>query len=250
LTAEDKKSSTLLGFGGLVIGTIVTYQKSGASQSTPQTLTGAIRRVCAVTPSLCQQLLEALEEWARQERVDTLIALAYEEENDDVGGSGSSTCTDKDKTNRHPDCLQRPNRRLLRNLGYEESSDLQIKGVIQFEKKLTNPGTINPVAAVDLPPGNETIDGVREAVVAVVLVFGLIVTIQAVAQFMGLDVWSETNSRLGMPLSTQELERLRQEEGLQRTSLNDGEWQDLSPEEQQEELAIMKIIQGEDIRLK
>ena len=44
--------------------------------------------------------------------------------------------------------------------------------------------------------------------------------------------------------------RQLQQERLERSALEDGEWRDLTPEQIEEEAVLMKIIQGKDIRLK
>ena len=73
------------------------------------------------------------------------------------------------------------------------------------------------------------------------------------------------NRGLGKPLSSEDLGQLLQDEKLQRKSLdaattNAGtisgggtssrEWTDLSLEEQREEMALLRIINGQDIRIK
>ena len=79
---------------------------------------------------------------------------------------------------------------------------------------------------------------------------------------MGLELLPSNDNRgIGMPLSTEELQRLKQDEQLQRTDI-DGQksiegagaggsrqWEDLNAEERREEVALMKIIQGRDFRL-
>jgi len=78
-----------------------------------------------------------------------------------------------------------------------------------------------------------------------------------VANVMGFElIPSDYNGGIGTPLSTQELQFLEQEEQLKRTDIDSQQtkgirqWNDLSSEEQREEAALMKIIQGEDVRLK
>jgi len=84
-----------------------------------------------------------------------------------------------------------------------------------------------------------------------------------VAQFMGFDTMlpvlsAETqpdaaiNRGLGRPLTSQDLGQLLQDEQLKRTtlSLDDREWNDLTLEEKREELALLQVIQGQNIRIK
>ena len=96
-----------------------------------------------------------------------------------------------------------------------------------------------------------------EALVSGVLVLALVT--RFTAQFLGLSTFSDADNRgLGTPLSVQELRQLQQDEPIQRTTMEGGSdtsegsrpWQDLSPEELREELALIKIIQGQDVRIK
>eukprot|EP00977_Amphora_coffeiformis_P004709 scaffold1007_cov176-Amphora_coffeaeformis.AAC.15 len=230
----------IVGTAGLVVGTTVSYQATGASRSTPAICTGAVRRVSGSTLSICQELLQALETRAAGQGVDELIVLAYPAQQQQL-----STVV-----------VQRPTAHLLESLGYQRS-DTQLRGtgVIQYAKRLIGrqqKGAERAVANAKETNSMPT-DGLAEALIAGVLVVMFIAT-TSVAQFMGLDVFSDSNQGLGSPLSSQDLNRLQQEERLQRTKLDEvgreRQWQDLSLEEQREELALMKVIQGQDIRVK
>lgn len=242
---DNDSNATIIGTAGLVIGTVVSYQSSGASLSKPTMTTGAVRRVCGKTPAICRQLVLALESKCEGD-VDELIALAY-----------------PDNENTAPTAVVRPTANVLESLAYVRSeSQLRGTNVIQYTKRLDSSvdDDKKPESRIQssyLPEDvkdNSSIDGVVEALAAGVLVL-LVVAFTSVPQFMGIDVYSDANNRgLGSPLSSQELNRLQQDEGLQRTQLDEGEnerqWQDLAQEEQKEELALMKIIQGQDIRVK
>lgn len=244
--ADD--SHEIVGTAGLVIGTAVSYQSSGASRSTPAVTTGAVRRVCGATPAICRQLLEAVEAQCTtqppppspdDDGVDELIALAYPD---------STTLT-------------RPTADMLERLGYVRS-DSQLRGtdVVPYVKRMAPSFVDEEQEAATIranPPESAeefSIDGAVEALVAGVVVL-LVVAFTSVPQFMGIDVFSGADNRgLGSPLTVEELNRLRQDERMQRTELDEGgkerQWLDLSPEEQKEELALMKVIQGQDIRVK
>lgn len=220
-----------------MIGTTVLYQSDGASRSTPAITTGAVRRVCGSSLTVCGQLLQALEAWVgqQQEQVQQLIVLAY----DQPESSASSLSP-----------MARPTADLLERLGYERSeTQLPRSNVVQYEKRL------DVIAAKDkhqllLYNVQDKTNGLKGALTAGVLFIFLVTCAFALAQFMGLDVFE--NQDLGIPLSSEELNRLQQDEQLQRTTLDDnGEdrpWQSLSLEEQREEFALMKIIEGQDIR--
>lgn len=232
---DDGANQVVVGTAGLVIGTAVAYQSSGSSMSTP-TITGAVRRVSGSTLDVCEELLVELERRA-EGVVQEFIALAYPAVRDQQ---------------------ERPTAEILRRLGYERSNT-QLPGtnVVQFGKRIikapsTELGTAQAKEMQEKSSTTELVNGLEEALLAGVLVlFFALAT--ATAQFMGLDVFSDSNSGLGSPLSSEELNRLRQDERLQRTTLDEADerqWQDLSPEEQREEVALMKIIQGQDIRAK
>ena len=231
LVATDEDDDRIVGTAGLMVGTIVSNLASGASVFSPNIVTGAVRRVSGLSPALCEQLINELELRAKNQQVHELIALGY------------------------PSGQQRPTKALLQKLKYELTEN-QLPGVdvVQFRKRLDTPKT--PSARYDRnmeeQPAQGLLEGVQEAVLAgfLVLVF---VASTAVAQFMGLDVFSNQNSDLGSPLTSQELSRLRQDEQLKRTTLDqaeDRQWQDLSMEEQREEVALMQVIQGRNIRVK
>jgi hypothetical protein len=74
---------------------------------------------------------------------------------------------------------------------------------------------------------------------------------------MGFEVLpsSATDNRgVGAPLSVEEVLRLKEDEKLKRSRI-DGEqttrqWEELGDEERREEAALMKIIQGQDVRIR
>jgi hypothetical protein len=124
---EGDGNKEIVGTAGVVIGTTVVYQSDGASRSTPATTTGAVRRVCGSSLTVCQQLLRGLEAWIagqqqqQQEQVQQLIVLAYP-------SSSSSSSTR----------MTRPTSELLERLGYERSAtQLPRSIVLQYEKRLT-----------------------------------------------------------------------------------------------------------------
>lgn len=63
----------------------------------------------------------------------------------------------------------------------------------------------------------------------------------------------QINRGLGRALSSEDLGRLMEDEKLQRRTLDGSEgreWKDLSLEEQREEMALLGIINGQDVRIK
>ena len=138
-----------------------------------------------------------------------------------------------------------------------------------------------PTAAVVEPPSSTTTSSsLSEVAVAVAILVGIIWGGTAsVGQLLGFDmslndssaINVNVNRGLGRPLSTEDLGQLLQDEQLQRTTLDgddgnnrnpkdvtasnsqseDGrDWKDLSLEERREELALLQVIQGQNLRLK
>jgi hypothetical protein len=162
---------------------------------------------------------------------------------------------------------RRPNTHLLDKMGYQKLP-ATLKGVdaLQYCKLLPPPPTVdndhesNVIKTAFAPTSNVSSDvAIGSSLVGVVL-FLLV----GVANMMGLElVPSDDNRGIGTPLSIQELNRLKEDEILKRTDLDgdgdgDGQplgsgvrqWNDLTFEERREEVALMKIIQGQNGRLK
>lgn len=240
VATTDGKQDRIVGTAALIVGTSVAYLKSGASLSSPGA-TGAIRRVCAVNDaidteeSILQNLMVQIESRAAEAGVGELIALAYP------------------ATTRN-----RPNVALLEKMGYTKlAANLDGVDVVQYSKSVVcDRNVVKPNAGDSLGLAN---DELQDAAVVASFLAALFLALMGVATFMGLELMPSSDNRgIGSPLSVQELELLRQEEKLQRTDLDGGQttstggrqWKDLSFEERQEEGALMKIIQGQDARLK
>jgi len=270
---KDTSGAGIVGTAALIVGTPVTYLKSGASMSTPVT-TGAIRRVCAVGNDndngdnngnkiddafILQNLLMQIESRAAEAGVDELVVLAYP------------------ATARH---RHRPNAALLEQIGYAKlPATLEGVDVEHYGKTVDVylgdvAGGRKPIVHVNAEEEDSIVVGGRASVstrangvlqdvtIAVSFLGAIALTLIGVATFMGFELIpsNDGNRGIGSPLSIQELAILRQEEKLQRTDLDGGreisnqiggrQWDDLSFEERQEEGALMKIIQGQDVRLK
>ena len=128
-TPSSYGNDDIVGTAGLVVGTTISYQATGASLSTPAICTGAVRRVTGSTTAICQQLLEALEIRAAGQGVDELIVLAY---------PANPTPTTAVQELSNTTVVQRPTSHLLETLGYQRSAS-QLRGtdVIQYAKQLT-----------------------------------------------------------------------------------------------------------------
>jgi len=251
-SSSDDQNEIIIGTGGLVVGTITSYPTSsteGTSWSTPTIRTGAIRRVCGSTQGTCQQLVKALEIKAVEHNADEIIVLAYPP----VLPHHRQQQQQQEATKSI--VVQRPTTHLLEAIGYQRSvSQLRGTDVIQYVKQLKT--TTNDAKDTQIINGMPS-DGFVEALAAGIVVIILLITTTLIAQLMGIDTFSNANQQLGTPLSTEELNRMQQDERLQRTELDDGmgvgrerQWQDLSSEEQWEEIALLKVIQGQDIRIK
>lgn len=241
-TTDDGKSDKIIGTAALIVGTSVTYLKSGASLSS-STITGAIRRVCAVAndgidieDSILQSLILKIESRAAEAGVGDLIALAYP------------------ATTYH-----RPKVALLEKMGYSKlPANMDGVDVVQYCKSMDDRDVVVK-SNTEGSPDRTTIGELQDVAVAASFLAVLFLALIGISTFMGLELIPSSDNRgIGSPLSVQELELLKQDEKLQRTDL-DGEqttnpggrqWKDLSFEERQEEGALMKIIQGQDARLK
>mmetsp|Transcript_3209 Transcript_3209/g.7135 ORF Transcript_3209/g.7135 Transcript_3209/m.7135 type:complete len:404 (+) Transcript_3209:625-1836(+) len=263
----------IVGTAALIVGTPITYMKSGSSMSTPA-ITGAIRRVCAVDVgdhngedsdngsnddndddgalSILRKLLMQIEIKATEAGVDELIILAY---------PASSP-------------QKRPNGELLEGMGYAKlPSDLNGVEVEQYGKTLdsndNSPQQLGNDGISESSSDGANINNdalIQDAAIALSFLGTIAIALFSIANFMGLELIPSNNGNrgIGSPLSVQELESLKQDEKLQRTDLDGGrpgrsnqkmidggrQWNDLSYEERQEEGALMKIIQGQDVRLK
>jgi len=240
-TADDNGGNRggrkIVGTAALVVGTPVTAYGSGGTLASPERTTGAVRRVCVSSDAVpddagrkfvLRSLMEVLEGRAARDGAGELIALAYVDNG-------------------------RPGADLFLEMGYEEIPE-RLDGVaaVQF-RKVIHPNTVEsyPRQYVQQSEKNR---GTEIAIAATLFAF-LLVAIVGVVNFMGLDlIPGNDNGGIGTPLSVQELERLRQDERLQRTNLDgkyvkgERQWEDLGPEEIREETALMKIIQGQGIR--
>lgn len=243
VATTDDKSDRIFGTAALIVGTPVTYLRSGASLSSPGT-TGAVRRVCAVDDdaertgdSVLRSLVTNIEDRAAEAGVSELIALAYP----DSGTSRRRT----------------PNVALLEGMGYTKlPGNLDGVDVVQYYKLVGSRSVVKIDAEESL---SRTNGGFQDVTIAAAVLTAIFLALVGVATFMGFELIPSSDNRgIGSPLSVQELRILRQEEKLQRTDLDGGQtvneggrqWTDLSFEERQEEGALMKIIQGKDARLK
>jgi hypothetical protein len=296
---SSSKPCRIIGTAGLILGTQITYLPSGASVSTPQTVTGAIRRVVVscgtpttnstmttttttTTPSLpkdkendqadvvLRSLLSELEERARQNGATELILLAYPTT---TTNSGSRTSSNRPR---------RPTASLVQGLGYQPLPT-NLKGVeaVQFYKALhtASPNDDDKGRGVftfkekKVNDDSKSATGTEATLTAAALLSALVLfcalVVGGVANLMGFDLSpammrssaGDYNRGMGTPLSIQELQRLQRDETLQRTDLdannnNGGQtsaarsWEDLSPEERREEAALIKIIQGQEVRIR
>lgn len=215
---EDAKGrASMVGCGGVVVGTSIAYMESGGSVSSEK-VTGALRRIVGADSEVVKSILSKLED---RVQVDELIVLAYDNE--------PST---------------RPNSLVLESMHYEPRP---MKGLKQYQKTMEQE---NSQSLVSNAPSGGT--DVSVPIGPAILVGGVLaLCLYGVSQFLGLEWEADTtNGGFGSPLSVQELERLQLDEQLERTSLEEGEWNDLTDEQRQEEAALMKVIQGKEIRYK
>lgn len=250
------KNDKIRGTAGLIVGTQVQYLKSRASISSAGVTAAARRIICCDDDndndemrrkSMLEALLQAIEGRAIQNGATNLILLAYPET------SSTRTTT-----------TSRPTSNLLETLGYEPLPvNLPGVAVEQYCKQLsTKLSPMTSVTDANVPASNKdaldssaSLSPSTMVLSSLVLTF-LLVVVLGVANLLGLDVGTNgiDNNGIGTPLSTQELVRLQEDERLQRTGLDSGlnterQWKDLNAEELREEQALMKIIQGENVRI-
>ena len=237
VATDDDNNSEILGTAALIVGTQISYLKSGASISTPA-VTGAVRRVCTATTrdneSILRLLLNEIQARANTLGADELIMLAY-----------PST--------------RRPSSDLVERLGYRElPTKLPGVNATQYAKVLgsaTESNTANDQIATDSSENNNTT--ITGTVIAALFTAFLLVAFGFIANFMGLEVLPSSataNRGVGTPLSIEEVLSLKEDEKLKRSDI-DGEqlsrqWEELGDEERREEAALMKIIQGQDVRIR
>ena len=127
---SELSNNSIVGTAAVVVGTSVSYMKSGASLSTPQIVTGAIRRVAIKVDHddstddknddnfLLQDLLVRIESHAKHEGVQELILLAYP-------SSSSSSLS-----------YLRPSPQLVESMGYIELPMKSLVNVMQYCKNI------------------------------------------------------------------------------------------------------------------
>ena len=209
----------LVGTAALLVGTQVTYLQSGSSVSTGQVV-GAVRRVTAKQEGTLEILLRSIEERAKQTSVEQLIALAY-----------PSTSSG------------RPSPALYESLGYQKL-ETKLDGVdaVQYGKNLILSRDTKLVSSSD--EAGDGILGVGTTLVTAILLAAVV----GVTNFMGFNIAGNVdNGGIGMPLTTQEVGRLLKDESLKRTTLDE---QDSGVEDIREDMALLKIIAGQDVRIK
>lgn len=261
---DDSSSRRIVGTAGLIVGTQVAYMKSGSSLASYVT-TGAIRRL-AVDPKLnpseqeaiLTDLLSEVERRAQptqssptvkdeREAVNQLIVLAY---------LGDGT-------------ICRPTPVLLEKLGYEGLDTVLGDTVVQYQKTLTTYdesvefgsmsnneistkiGMSEGEYGSDVKTANGNVIAAATGTAALLFLAAL----WGIIHGMGLDASmslasTSINGGIGTPLTTQELNRLMQDETLKRTTLGDEKDQGGSLEDLREDDAMMKIITGQDVRIR
>ena len=150
-STTTSRSPYIVGTAALITGTSISYLKSGASISSPEIITGAIRRVvvtCTGTSStnddddahhamklLLKDLLTELEIRARKEKVQEIILLAYPKQQQLLQSSSLSVSAKRFQRRQH---YLRPYPSLLASMGYEElpMKALAGSGVFQYCKSL------------------------------------------------------------------------------------------------------------------
>lgn len=258
LVAEIQKEGSsgnakLVGTAGLIVGTPVKYYSSGVSMSSAQ-ISAAVRRCCCryiysssiSTNMVLEKILTTIEQRALRAGATELIALAYPVSKDIKVTIG------------------KPKPELLEKLGYQKLPG-QLPGItaIQYGKTLDGviPDNQNAHCSVEKFQQDVSSTNAIAPAIGVGLLGMVLVGWASLAQFMGLDtmlpISSETealNRGLGRPLSSQDVEQLLKDEQLKRTTLDDSarnrEWKDLGLEEKREEMALMQIINGQNIRIK
>lgn len=234
---EDDNKSEILGTAALTVGTQISYLKSGASISTP-TITGAVRRVCTANStrdneSILRLLLKEIEARANILGADELIMLAYPS-------------------------ARRPSSDLVERLGYRElPATLRGVDATQYAKVLDSATESNIAADDKIVTENNNSSTIAGTAIAALFTTFLLVSFGFIANFMGLEVLpspATVNRGVGTPLSIEEVWRLKEDEKLKRSDIDvkqtNRQWEELGDEERREEAALMKIIQGEDVRIR
>lgn len=131
---------------------------------------------------------------------------------------------------------------------------------VQYHKILHPLSHGNKASAVRLSTADAASDGLSSAMLGIAIgalvVLILLGATSGISNLMGVELASSSDNRgIGIPLSIEEVKRIRQEEQLQRRDLDGGngverQWEDLGQEERLEEFALMRVIQGQDVRVR
>jgi len=245
LVATDMTTtSKIIGIAALVVGSSITSFSSGSlTLSNPEQIKSAARRIYTINckpstqQSIISSLLNAIEIRARLSGANEIIALAYQ-------------------------CSCRPKQIDLESFDYHQLPPTRQAGVdvIQYRKFLEPFRESSTELNVDTTHSNtESNTSSTDIGILALLVTSLLAILFGVANFLGLEIFpaNDNNRGIGTPLSIQELRVLKQDEQLKRTDLDregvssgERQWKDLDSEELREETALMKIIQGQDSRLR
>jgi hypothetical protein len=249
--ADD--SRRIMGTAGLITGTQVTYMKSGSSMASYVT-TGAIRRVTvdpSLDPVVQESTLDALLREVDRRAQRTLSSASLNEEDESVVNQLIVLA--------YPDTTLRPTAPLLEKLGYQ-GLDTELGEVIQYQKVLTADSNDDSKSEEPRPEvaSVKTESGVEKGFILLAATgissFTFLGALWTIVQVLGLDASissSSMNRGIGTPLTTQELGSLMQDETLKRTTLLDDESSSVSKlEDLREDDAMMKIITGQDVRMK
>ena len=251
LFKDGSSEAKLLGTAGLVVGTPVDYYASGASMSSEKVI-AAIRRCCCryvysssiSSNEVLEVVLQNIEERAVAAGATELTVLAYQPPKD----IAVAIC--------------KPTPSLLERLGYQKSLE-QLKGIdaVQYTKNLVDKNERENLKGYRKTDATDS----TKTLVASAIILGLLGTLFGgwigVAQFMGFDAvlplatdTTAVNRGLGRPLSSDDVGQLLRDEQLKRKTLDNAshgrEWSDLSLEEKREEMALMQVINGQNIRIK
>mmetsp|Transcript_3812 Transcript_3812/g.10000 ORF Transcript_3812/g.10000 Transcript_3812/m.10000 type:complete len:404 (-) Transcript_3812:1237-2448(-) len=253
--SDNDGNFEIVGTLGMISGSQISYTSSGSSVSNSE-ITAAIRRVCALrvdedytvsetsTTKILKHLILRGEQRALQSGATKMIGLAYSE-------------VPANENNGYFDTMEKiakPTASLLDSLGYRVSEQ-QIQGTatIQYEKQLNENEVVTETTPSAIEEGIWIIPATLAALVSLgVLMFNLYSNVFGIEQLWG----SVDNGGIGTPLSTENVQELIRSEKLGRSSFDDSigstvrQWEDLSQEELREELALMKVMQGQPIRSK
>lgn len=279
--------SAVVGTAGLILGTQVRYFASGSSSlSAPSKVTGAVRRVCCTSPAAAgrasSSYLSSLSSVVAddQSRILRCLLLEVEARAKRMGATELILLAYPPYYSTNE--VARPTPQLVSDLGYQAQAQLDvpmrgggsIETIQQYYKVLGRDGSTSWKREAGVARAAETAGtnvggfNARAAAVATVALSLILGLALGVASLLGLDVSpvassSGDNRGVGTPLSREEMQRLLQDETLQRTDL-DGlvetgssashtairAWEELSDEERREEAALLKIIQGQDVRIR